>query len=69
MALCSPPPDSLPSPVLVSRKHIFVYTDRALDQAAQRGCGVSSGDTQICLGVVLCRLLWVTLLWQGGWAR
>jgi len=22
-----------------------------------------------CLDVVLCGLLWLTLLWQGGWTR
>lgn len=39
--------------------------DRALAGAVQRGCGVSSGDVQLCLDITLCSLLWVNLLLQG----
>jgi len=40
----------------------------ALEQAAQRDCGVSfSGDIQTHLDKVLWNLLWVTLLRQEGW--
>jgi len=43
--------------------------DGALEQASQGGCGVSfSGDIHR-LDKVLCSLLWVTLLQQGGWTR
>ena len=39
--------------------------DGALEQAAQGGCGVSFLET--FPDKVLCSLLWVTLLRQGGW--
>jgi len=43
--------------------------DGALEQVARGGCGFSfSADIQTHLDEVLCSLLWVTLLRQGGWA-
>jgi len=44
--------------------------DRTPAQAAKRGCGFSFLDIlKTCLDAVLCNLLWVTVLWQGGWTR
>jgi len=44
--------------------------DRALEQVAQGGCGVSfSGDFETHLDAVLFSLLQVTLLQQEGWTR
>ena len=43
---------------------------RAWAQAAQGGCGVPSLETfKPHLDVVLCPLLWMCLLKQGGWTR
>ncbi|PKU39429.1 hypothetical protein llap_10270 [Limosa lapponica baueri] len=49
---------------------LYFEGGRALEEAAQGGGGVSFSETfQTCLDMFLCNLLWVDLLWQGGWTR
>ena len=44
-------------PSELEKKLLYFEDDRALEQAAQRGCGLSSGDIKICPDSFLCNLL------------
>ena len=49
---------------------LYGSDDRALQQAAQRACGLSSWEMlKTRLDVIPCNVLGVTLLEQGGWTR